>query len=166
MIFLFRLLFFISFTFLIAFILIDLNTIYAKEPRSFETPKMLNTYGMPGSIDTPTAEAFPEGQFSVSSSVFGGTIRSNLSFQVTNGLTLSFRYSRIPSAYGDYGGYFWDRSFDLHYLFNKQTNFLPSVAIGMRDFIGTGLYAGEYLVATKNITKNIKLTGGLGWGRL
>ena len=38
-------------------------------------------YGMPGSIDTPTAEVFPEGQFSVSSSIFGGTIRTNLSFQ-------------------------------------------------------------------------------------
>ena len=59
---------------------------------------MLNTYGMPGTIDNPTAEAFPEGQFSVSSSVFGGTIRTNLSFQITNGVTLSFRYARIPSA--------------------------------------------------------------------
>ena len=54
----------------------------------------------------------------------------------------------------------------MHYLFNEQTNFLPSIAIGIRDFIGTGLYTGEYLVATKNMTKNIKLSGGLGWGRL
>ncbi len=127
---------------------------------------MLNTYGMPGSIDTPTAEAFPEGQFSVSSSIFGGTIRTNLSFQVTNNATLSFRYSRIPSAYGDFGGYYWDRSFDFHYLLKEQSKNLPSIAIGLRDFIGTGLYTGEYLVATKNITKDIKLTGGIGWGRL
>ena len=127
---------------------------------------MLNTYGMPGSIDTPTAEVFPEGQFSVSSSIFGGTIRTNLSFQVTSGVTVSFRYARIPSAHGDHRGYFWDRSFDIHYLFNEQKKYLPSIAIGLRDFIGTGLYTGEYLVATKNITKNIKLSGGLGWGRL
>ena len=132
----------------------------------YETPRMLNTYGMPGSIDTPTAEVFPEGQFSVSSSIFGGTIRTNLSFQVTNGVTVSFRYARIPSAGGDHRGYFWDRSFDIHYLFNEQKKYLPSIAIGLRDFIGTGRYTGEYLVATKNITKNIKLSGGLGWGRL
>ena len=132
----------------------------------YETPRMLNTYGMPGSIDTPTAEVFPEGQFSVSSSIFGGSIRTNLSFQVTNSLTVSFRYARIPSAKGDHGGYFWDRSFDIHYLFNEQKKYLPSIAIGLRDFIGTGLYTGEYLVATKNITKNIKISGGLGWGRL
>ena len=121
---------------------------------------------MPGSIDTPTAEVFPEGQFSVSSSIFGGTIRTNLSFQVTNGVTVSFRYARIPSASGDHRGYYWDRSFDIHYLFNEQKKSLPAIAIGLRDFIGTGLYTGEYLVATKDITKNIKLSGGLGWGRL
>ena len=117
---------------------------------------MLNTYGMPGSIDTPTAEVFPEGQFSVASSIFGGTIRSNLSFQVTNNVTLSFRYARIPSAEGQYGGFTWDRSFDFHYLLNKEKSTLPAIAVGLRDFIGTGLYTGEYLVATKNITKKIR----------
>ena len=155
-----------SLSLLIYFLLVNVNTSTAKENEVFETPKKLNMYGMPGSIDTPTAEVFPEGQFSVSSSIFGGTIRTNLSFQVTNGVTVSFRYARIPSALGDHRGYFWDRSFDIHYLFNKQKKYLPSIAIGLRDFIGTGLYTGEYLVATKNITKNIKLSGGLGWGRL
>ena len=155
-----------SLTLLISYLLVNVNISTAKEKEVFETPKRLNTYGMPGSIDTPTAEVFPEGQFSVSSSIFGGTIRTNLSFQVIDGVTVSFRYSRIPSASGDHGGYFWDRSFDFHYLFNDQTNYLPSIAIGLRDFIGTGLYTGEYLVATKNLTKNIKISGGLGWGRL
>ena len=77
---------------------------------------MLNSFGMPGNIDTPTAEVFPRGQFSVSSSMFGGTIRTNLSFQISDSLTTSFRYSRIPSPGGDHNGYFWDRSFDIHYL--------------------------------------------------
>ena len=79
---------------LISVLLITINESNASEG-IYETPKMLNTYGMPGSIDTPTAEVFPEGQFSVSSSFFGGTIRTNLSFQVTNGVTVSFRYARI-----------------------------------------------------------------------
>ena len=38
--------------------------------------------------------------------------------------------------------------------------------MGLRDFIGTGLYSGEYLVATKNIGSRVKLTAGIGWGRL
>ena len=116
--------------FLILLFITNINANIAAETRFYETPRILNTYGMPGSIDTPTAEVFPEGQFSVSSSVFGGTIRTNLSFQITDGITVSFRYARIPSIRGDHRGYFWDRSFDFHYLFNEQKRYLPSIAIG------------------------------------
>ena len=52
---------------------------------------------------------------SISSSTFGGTLRVQLSFQFSNKPTGAFRYSRIPSAGGDFDGYFWDRSFDIHY---------------------------------------------------
>ena len=148
------------------FFLLGINAIQAAENKLFENPNMLNYYGMPGTIDNPTAEAFPEGQFTVSSSVFGGTIRTNLSFQISDTLTTSFRYSRIPSLGGDHKGYFWDRSFDVHYIVKKQSLFFPSIAVGLRDFIGTGLYSGEYLVATKNIGSRVKLTAGIGWGRL
>ncbi len=158
---------FCSFLYILVYHLsLIINIAYAKEIEIYETPTLLNTYGMPGSIDNPTAEVFPEGQFSVSSSVFGGTIRTNLSFQITNNVAVSFRYSRVPSIGGDHGGYYWDRSFDFHYLLNEQKTYLPSIAFGLRDFIGTGIYTGEYLVATKNITTKLKLTGGLGWGRL
>ena len=129
------------------FFLLGINAIQAAENKLFENPKMLNNYGMPGTIDF-LAEAFPEGQFTVSSSVFGGTIRTNLSFQISDTVTTSFRYSRIPSLGGDHKGYFWDRSFDVHYIVKKQSFFFPSIAVGLRDFIGTGLYSGEYLVAT------------------
>ncbi|CAN0584765.1 unnamed protein product, partial [Ectocarpus sp. 12 AP-2014] len=33
------------------------------------------------------------------------------------------------------------------------------------DFIGTGIYSGEYLVATKTLSPGLKVTGGFGWGR-
>ena len=79
---------------------------------------MLNTYGMPGSIDTP-AEVFPEGQFSFIL-YFWWHNQNKPFFQITNSVTVGFRYSRIPSATGDYGGYFWDRSFDLHYLLKRN----------------------------------------------
>ena len=35
----------------------------------------------------------------------------------------------------------------------------------MQDIIGTGLYSGEYFVASKSINKKINATLGLGWGR-
>ena len=91
----------------------------------FENTSLLNSFGMPGEIDLPVAINLPDGQFSVSSSAFGGTIRVNLSFQILENLTGAFRYSRVPSALGDHRGYFWDRSFDLHYLLNKEKKFFP-----------------------------------------
>ena len=44
-------------------------------------------YGMPGIIELPSATNLPDGQMSISSTVFGGTIRTNLSFQVLENLT-------------------------------------------------------------------------------
>ena len=35
----------------------------------------------------------------------------------------------------------------------------------MRDFVGTGLYSGEYIVATKSLGSKLKISGGIGWGR-
>ena len=147
-------------------LLFNLELAKSLEANEFEDTASLNNYGMPGEMDLPSAKNLPDGQFSVSSSVFGGTIRVNLSFQIFENLTGAFRYARIPSAFGDHNGYYWDRSFDFHYLAFKEKPFFPSVALGARDFIGTGLYSGEYIVATKSIGYRTKISGGLGWGRL
>ena len=104
---------------LIFFALAGLQNVHAEV---FEDTGSLNKYGMPGEIDLPIAQDLPDGQFSVSSSLFGGTIRVNLSFQISKNLTGAFRYARIPSASGDHKGYFWDRSFDLHYLLRYCEN--------------------------------------------
>ena len=132
----------------------------------FENTSGLNSFGMPGAIDLPSAINLPDGQFSISSTAFGGTIRVNLSFQILENLTGAFRYARIPSATGDHRGYYWDRSFDLHYLLNKEKKIFPSIAIGVRDIIGTGIYSGEYVVSTKTFGSKLRISGGLGWGRL
>ena len=63
------------------------------------------------------------------------------------------------------GAIFWDRSFDLHYLLRKEKNNFPAIALGVRDFIGTGMYSGEYVVATKSFGEKIKFSAGIGWGR-
>tara|TARA_B100000989_G_scaffold86459_2_gene62210 strand:+ start:1782 stop:3890 length:2109 start_codon:yes stop_codon:yes gene_type:complete len=129
----------------------------------FEDTISMNSFGMPGDIDLPSATNLPDGQFSVSSSAFGGTIRVNLSFQVLENLTGAFRYARVPG--GAYNGFTWDRSFDLHYLMFKEKYIFPSVAFGLRDFIGTGIYSGEYIVMTKSFGPKLKISGGVGWGR-
>ena len=48
----------------------------------------------------------------------------------------------------------------------KESTYLPALSLGLQDFVGTGLVAGEYIAATKHVTPDIKVTAGLGWGRL
>ncbi len=157
---------FLILSFVCYFTDLTINKSLADQKSTFEKPRMLNNFGMPGSIDTPTADSFPDGQFSASSAIFGGTIRTNLSFQISENITAAFRYSRIPSASGDHRGYIWDRSFDVHYQAFKEKKYLPSIAIGLRDFIGTGVYSSEYIVSTKSMGKGINISAGLGWGRM
>lgn len=59
-----------------------------------------------------------------------------------------------------------DKSFDLKFRLLEETNNLPQIAIGFRDFGGTGLFASEYLAASKFLGENIDFTLGLGWGKL
>ena len=145
-------------------VLFNFELIKPLEANEFEDTASLNMYGMPGIIELPSATNLPDGQMSISSTVFGGTIRVNLSFQVLENLTGAFRYARIPG--GSYNGYTWDRSFDLHYSLNREKSIVPAIAIGVRDFIGTGQYTGEYLVASKSLGSKLNVSAGIGWGRL
>ena len=147
----------------LAFLLLNFDLAESLKAKEFEDTASLNMYGMPGEIDLPSAKNLPDGQFSISSSAFGGTIRFNLSFQIVENLTGAFRYTRIPDHNNRYS---WDRSFDLHYLLHREKPSFPAIAIGLRDFIGTGVYTGEYLVASKSFGTKINLSTGIGWGRL
>lgn len=142
-------------------------------PDIFDVPNRptLNLYGSPGLVDMPTGEALSDGQFTVGVSYFGGITRSTLTFQATPRLSASFRYTGIENL--NRGGFetFRDRSFDVRYLLKKEGRVWPAITVGLQDFAGTGIYAGEYVVATKTfdgprIPGSLKVTGGLGWGRL
>lgn len=133
-----------------------------------------NMYGTPGGlIDMPTAEMAPDGQLATTLSYSAKTFRTTLSFQILPRLTGSFRYSGLkdyrpgrggPNPYPN--GTYYDRSFDIRYQALTEGRYRPGVAIGLRDFIGTGLYGSEYIVATKTFADKLRVTGGLGWGRL
>lgn len=130
-----------------------------------------NLYGVPGLVDMPTAEVAPDGTLSTTIAHFGGTTRTTLRFQITPRLSGAFRYSSIEDFYPPgpppwTEPRYYDRSFDLRYQILTEGRYRPSVVVGLQDFIGTGLYGGEYVVATKAVTPAVRVTGGLGWGRL
>ncbi|NRP40079.1 hypothetical protein XMM3392_000443 [Aliiroseovarius sp. xm-m-339-2] len=127
-----------------------------------------NLSGTPGLVDLPTAEVAPDSEFSLFFSSFGTHFRGGIAFQVTPRLSAVFRHTKL----GDYGGRpgendYFDRSFDLRYRLLNEGKYLPAVSIGLNDFIGTGLYSSEYVVATKSFMDDrLRVTGGVGWGRL
>jgi hypothetical protein len=133
----------------------------------------LNFYGMPGLIDMPTASALPDATLGTTVSHFAGTTRSTLTFQVLPRVTASFRYTILDGvapggrSLADTGLYL-DRSFDVQWLAIEEGGWWPSVAIGARDFIGTGVYSSEYVTATRHFgaRDQLAVTVGLGWGRL
>lgn len=130
------------------------------------TTMKTNNYGTPGSlIDMPTAEMAPDGQFSLSVSHFQGYTKNTATFQLLPWLSGSFRYIGVRDLTPLFE-VFYDRSFDLRLRLIEETDYLPAVAIGLQDFVGTGVLSSEYIAATKQFGNRLRVTGGIGWGRL
>lgn len=132
----------------------------------FAEAQNLSTYGTPGLIDMPTAEVLPDGNLALTSTTFKNTNRSTLTFQMLPWVYGSFRYAYIQDF--DFGGNLsrYDRSFDIHFQLREENRRSPALAVGLRDFGGTGIYASEYIAATKTFADRFVVTGGMGWGRL
>ncbi len=138
----------------------------AATPQDVVTRPSLNTYGATGLIDMPSAEHQPDGTFNFSLAHFGGMTRGTFTFQATPWLSASFRYASIDDW--NFGGFttYYDRSFDLRLRLLAEGDYLPAVTVGIQDLAGSGLYSGEYVVATKTLLPGVRVTAGLGWGRL
>ena len=114
----------------------------------------------------PSARSAPDAEISASLTFWRLQQKANFSFQLTDRLSGTFRYGGIAERNGpDTDGTF-DRSFDLHYRFLDETATRPAMAIGLTDFMGTGILSSEYIVATKAVTNQLDVTAGIGWGRL
>lgn len=119
-----------------------------------------NTYGEIGMLDMPSARLASDGQLAFTVGAVGGAQRFNLAFQALPWLETAFRYSHFSPAPNSY-----DRSFSLKArLLNEEEDF-ADLSVGIRDLLGTGIYASEYVVMSKRVGP-VDLTIGAGWGRL
>ncbi|MCQ0970661.1 YjbH domain-containing protein [Paracoccus sp. TK19116] len=125
----------------------------------------VNSYGLPGAVEMPTAEAFEDGTLSATVGISDYDRRNTIAFQIMPRVTAALRYSRVEGL-DQRRGYIWDRSFDLRYQALDESGWRPAVAIGLQDFLGTGVYSGEYVVATKTLNPRLRVSAGLAWGRL
>ena len=124
-------------------------------------------WGGIGLLQTPTARMAPAGEASVSISHTAPYTRLNFNLQPFDWLETSFRYVDISNVpYGPtVDQSYKDKSIDIKLRLSRETEYLPETAVGIRDLTGTGLFSGEYLVASKR-TGPLDWSLGIGWGYL
>jgi hypothetical protein len=145
-----------------------LGTALSTAPALAEMTGSLNMNGVTGLIDMPSGDAQEDATFSFTVGNIGPITRTTLSFQASERLSASFRFQTwrdwdtiIPGDERE-----TDRSIDLRYQVLKEGKIAPAVTIGLQDLTSRGLFASEYIAATKTFGDRLKVTAGLGWGRM
>lgn len=139
----------------------------AAEPGSPSLSWGYSSFGVPGLIDMPSALSREDAELALSLSHFKNQTRGALSFQISDRLSATFRNAALYHIRSYPGapiyGHRFDRSFSLHYRLVTEGDYLPAIAIGLNDIVGTGIYGGEYLVVSKTVTQRLRATIGHGW---
>ncbi|MDB2554175.1 YjbH domain-containing protein [Porticoccaceae bacterium] len=117
-------------------------------------------FGVTGLIDTPTARMSVDGTLTATAAIQSRTNSYSVTYQATPWLEGTFRYTGWNQA-----NYSYDRNYEAKLRLWQEQAYLPQVAVGIRDLVGTGLWGSEYLVASKALG-NLDFTAGIGWGRL
>ena len=124
-----------------------------------------NSFGQSGLIQIPSAEIKKAGTISVTYNKNNIYKIATVSVTPFDWMEASYFYYR-PSdlIWGGTPGHYLDKGFNVK--FNKKLLSYPSttVAVGLEDFAGTGLFAREYIALTTHMNF-LKITGGLGWGK-
>ena len=129
-----------------------------------EVPATGSDHGGAGLIEMRNARFRPDGTLEA-----GAALRSQrqfwfLGFQALPFLETTFRLTdRLNGTTGH--GVTNDRAFDLKFRLWQEGPWRPALAVGLQDAIGTGIYGGEYLVASKRFGP-VDVSLGMGWGRL
>ena len=121
-------------------------------------------FGTSGIISTPSARMINDGSWKYTFSGDDVAFINNFTYQALPWLQTTFRYSIFdPNDIGRDD--LKDRSFGIKTQIFEENRYIPQVSIGIRDFLGTGTFSSEYLVASKKFN-NFDVSVGLGWGRL
>lgn len=123
------------------------------------------SYGAIGIIDMPNAAMQPDGQTSWSFINNGTSAGGALNFQLLPNIEASARIVSLDDWTAP-GVSFGDNTLDLKFRLMEEGDLRPALALGFRDFLSNGPTSAEYLVASKTIGGNLRVSAGIGWGRL
>ncbi len=130
-----------------------------------------NDFGNAGLLQTPTARMRPEGDFGLGVSTVRPYNQLYFFVQPLPWLETTVRYvdvtnrfySSDPSFSG--GQHYKHRGVDAKIRLLDEGRLWPSIALGVQDVGGTGLFSSEYLVSSYHYY-DFDFSFGLGWGRL
>jgi len=123
-------------------------------------------FGNLGLIKAPSARFSPDATLSVTVSIDDVADIYNISYQATPWLEATFRYSIFnPRDLNRSRDEIRDRSYGVKARLIQEGGRVPQIAFGVRDLLGTGIWEGEYLVASKALG-SFDASLGMGWGRL
>lgn len=148
----------------------QLNPDTAWQPPLRPMPALSNDWGGVGLLQMPTARMAPVGSAALTLSSVWPYTELKARLQPFERVSVSFGYLSISGRrYGpdELAGdqSYKDKTADLKLRLWQEGSWWPEVAVGWRDILGTGLFASEYLVATK-AWGNLDLTAGLAFGYL
>lgn len=127
--------------------------------------------GQTGLINMPDGRVDPDGAWRIGVSNANPYRAGWTSVSVLPFLEVSGRYTRIKGvpgfggAYAESYGDYKDKSFDTKLVMLGESEYLPTLAVGMQDFQGTGIFSSRYLVASKRF-ENLDVTMGVGSQRI
>lgn len=123
-------------------------------------PLSASDFGVTGLIDIPTARMSADGTLTTTAAIQSRTNSYSITYAPTPWIEGTFRYTGFSRS-----GLTYDRNYEGKLRLWEEQQYLPQVAIGIRDLVGTGIWGSEYLVASKEVG-NFDFTLGMGWGRL
>ncbi len=126
----------------------------------FSVSSLASDFGVTGLIDIPTARMSADGTLTTTAAIQSRTNSYAITYQATPWLEGTFRYTGWNQA-----NYTYDRNYEAKIRLWEEQEYLPQVAIGIRDLVGTGVWGSEYVVASKAVG-DFDFTWGWGWGRL
>lgn len=131
-------------------------------------------FGGVGLLQLPSANMKPDGQVDLLVSHVWPYTRVNLVLQALPWMEGIIRYTSIgnvvyrsndPNHRVISNEDNKDKSFDVKFRLLKENYYRPALAIGFRDFGGTGLFSSEYLNASKRLGP-FNITFGIAWGNM
>jgi hypothetical protein len=125
----------------------------------FSVSSLASDFGVTGLIDIPTARMSADGTLTTTAAIQSRTNSYAITYQATPWLEGTFRYTGFNEFFH------WDRNYEAKLKLWSEQDYLPQVAVGIRDLVGTAIYGAEYVVASKAIG-NFDFTLGMAWGRL